>query len=116
MIGVIKSRNNSYGYKNNDSGASAIPQSVDFRTFAINVKTIVPTQKCMKIWTRNMMGRYAMAVYSFLEEYDFGAKTIILFITHGGSGASRTVDAISEPQPGALMIGTEWCEAVSNEE
>jgi hypothetical protein len=48
-----------------------------------------------------------MAVYSFLEEYDFGAKTIIPFITHGGSGASRTVDTISELQPGALMMGNE---------
>ena len=27
-----------------------------------------------------------MPVYSFLEEYDFGAKTIIPFVTHGGSG------------------------------
>lgn len=48
-----------------------------------------------------------MAVYSFLEEYDFGAKTIIPFITHGGSGASRTADTISRLQPGALMMGNE---------
>lgn len=48
-----------------------------------------------------------MPVYSFLEEYDFGAKTIIPFITHGGSGASRTVDMISQLQPGALMMGNE---------
>lgn len=44
-----------------------------------------------------------MPVYSFLEEYDFGAKTIIPFITHGGSGASRTVDTISRLQPGASV-------------
>ncbi len=44
-----------------------------------------------------------MPVYSFLEEYDFGAKTIIPFVTHGGSGASRTVDTISRLQPGALV-------------
>lgn len=48
-----------------------------------------------------------MPVYTFLEEYDFGAKTIIPFITHGGSGASRTVDTISNLQPGALMMGNE---------
>lgn len=42
-------------------------------------------------------------LYTFLEEYDFGAKTIIPFIIHGGSGASRTVDMISELQPGALI-------------
>ena len=44
-----------------------------------------------------------MPVYSFLEEYNFGAKTIIPFITHGGSGASRTVDTISRLQPGASV-------------
>ena len=44
-----------------------------------------------------------MPVYSFLEGYDFGAKTIIPFITHGGSGASRTVETISDLQPGALV-------------
>lgn len=48
-----------------------------------------------------------MAVYSFLEEYDFGAKTIIPFITHGGSGASNTIETISQLQPGALMMGNE---------
>ena len=44
-----------------------------------------------------------MPVYSFLEEYDFGAKMIIPFVTHGGSGASQTIETISEIQPGALM-------------
>ncbi|MGN0705023.1 MAG: flavodoxin, partial [Lentihominibacter sp.] len=40
-----------------------------------------------------------MPLYTFLESYDFGAKTIIPFITHGGSGASRTIDTISKLQP-----------------
>lgn len=55
----------------------------------------------------NWWGDMPMAVYSFLEEYDFGAKTIIPFITHGGSRASRTVETISQIQPGALMTGNE---------
>lgn len=42
-------------------------------------------------------------LYTFLEEYDFGAKTIIPFVTHGGSGFSRTRDTISELQPGAFV-------------
>lgn len=42
-----------------------------------------------------------MPVYTFLEEYDFGAKTIIPFVTHGGSGFSGTLGTISELQPGA---------------
>lgn len=55
----------------------------------------------------NWWGDMPMPVYSFLEEYDFGAKTIIPFITHGGSQASRTVETISQIQPGALMMGNE---------
>ena len=51
----------------------------------------------------NWWGDMPMPVYSFLEEYDFGAKMIIPFVTHGGSGASQTIETISEIQPGALM-------------
>lgn len=46
-----------------------------------------------------------MPVYTFLEEYDFGAKTIIPFVTHGGSGFSGTIETISELQPGAHVSG-----------
>lgn len=49
------------------------------------------------------LGDLPMPVYSFLEEYDFGAKTIIPFITHGGNGPSDTIEKISEIQPGALI-------------
>lgn len=49
----------------------------------------------------NWWGDLPMPMYSFLEEYDFGAKTIIPFVTHGGSGFSGTLDTISELQPGA---------------
>ncbi len=49
----------------------------------------------------NWWGDLPMPVYSFLEEYDFGAKTIIPFVTHGGSGFSDTLDTISKLQPGA---------------
>lgn len=51
----------------------------------------------------NWWGDLPQPLYTFLEEYDFEGKTIIPFITHGGSGASRTVDTISELQPGALI-------------
>lgn len=44
-----------------------------------------------------------MPIYSFLESYDFSGKTIIPFITHGGSGASKTLNSISEIQPGASI-------------
>lgn len=42
-----------------------------------------------------------MPVYTFLEEYDFGGKTIIPFVTHGGSGFSSTISTISDLQPNA---------------
>ena len=51
----------------------------------------------------NWWGDMPMPVYSFLEEYDFGSKTIVPFITHGGSGSSDTIETISEIQPGALI-------------
>ena len=44
-----------------------------------------------------------MPVYAFLEEYDFTGKTIIPFVTHGGSGFSNTVGTISALQPGATV-------------
>ena len=40
-----------------------------------------------------------MAVYSFLDEYDFTGKTIIPFCTHGGSGFSNTVATLEEYLP-----------------
>ncbi|MBO5070630.1 MAG: flavodoxin [Roseburia sp.] len=45
-----------------------------------------------------------MPLYTFLEEYDFSGKIIIPFTTHGGSGFSRTIQTISELQPGAAII------------
>lgn len=45
-----------------------------------------------------------MPLYTFLEEYDFGGKTIIPFTTHGGSGFFRTIQTISELQPDATVI------------
>lgn len=45
-----------------------------------------------------------MPLYTFLEQYDFSGKTIIPFTTHGGSGFSRTVQTISEMQPGATVV------------
>lgn len=44
-----------------------------------------------------------MPLYTFLEEYDFSGKTIIPFVTHGGSRASRTVETIAQLQPNAVV-------------
>lgn len=45
-----------------------------------------------------------MPLYTFLESYDFSGKTIIPFVTHGGSGFSRTVSTIQELQPNATVL------------
>ena len=45
-----------------------------------------------------------MPLYTFLEQTDLSGKTIIPFVTHGGSGFSRTVQTIRELQPDAAVV------------
>ena len=45
-----------------------------------------------------------MAVYSFLEEYDLSGKTVIPFVTSGGSGFSNAVSEIQSIQPDATVL------------
>lgn len=51
----------------------------------------------------NWWGDLPQPLYTFLEEYDFSGKTIIPFVTHGGSGFSGTRETISRLQPGAVV-------------
>lgn len=52
----------------------------------------------------NWWGDLPMPLYTFLESYDFSGKTIIPFITHGGSRASDTVATIAHLQPEATVL------------
>lgn len=45
-----------------------------------------------------------MAVYSFLEEYDLSGKTIVPFVTSGGSGFSNAISEIESEEPGATVL------------
>lgn len=45
-----------------------------------------------------------MAVYAFLEEYDLSGKTIIPFVTSGGSGFSKSISEIQNLQPDAEVL------------
>ncbi len=45
-----------------------------------------------------------MPLYTFFEEYDFSGKTIIPFVTHGGSGFSGTIRTIQELEPDATVV------------
>ena len=51
----------------------------------------------------NYWGTMPMAVYTFLESYDFAGKTIHPFCTHEGSGLSRTERDVQSAAPGAIV-------------
>lgn len=52
----------------------------------------------------NWWGDMPMALYSFLDEYDLSGKTILPFVTSGGSGFSRTIRTIEREEPGAEVL------------
>lgn len=43
-------------------------------------------------------------IYSFLEQYDLSGKTIVPFVTSGGSGFSNTIQTITEQEPDATVV------------
>ena len=45
-----------------------------------------------------------MAVYTFLESYNFEGKTIVPFCTHEGSGLSSTEESIAAACPDAEIL------------
>ena len=51
----------------------------------------------------NYWGTMPMAVYTFLEHYDFTGKVIHPFCTHEGSGLSQTEQDIRKAAPGATV-------------
>jgi len=53
----------------------------------------------------NWWGGLPMAVYTFLEEYDFSGKTIIPFASHEGSGLGKGPSEIAKICPGANVMG-----------
>lgn len=51
----------------------------------------------------NYCGTMPMAVYTFLEAYDFAGKTIHPFCTHEGSGLSNTIRDIQQTARGVAV-------------
>ena len=49
-------------------------------------------------------GDMPMAVYTFLESYDFSGKKIVPFCTHGGSGLSSTDQALTLACPKSEIL------------
>lgn len=52
----------------------------------------------------NWNSELPMPMYTFFEEHDFSGKTIVPFVTHGGSGFSRTIRTIEELEPDANVV------------
>lgn len=52
----------------------------------------------------NWWGDMPMAVYTFLESYDFSGKTIIPFCTHAGSGLASTKESIVDTCSSAEVL------------
>lgn len=51
----------------------------------------------------NWNAELPMPLYTFLESHDLSGKTILPFVTHGGSGFSRTIATIQSLQPEAAV-------------
>ena len=51
----------------------------------------------------NWWGDMPMAVYSFLDEVDLSGKTVIPFVTSGGSGFSNIISTIQQMEPQATV-------------
>ena len=85
-------------------GASAFLKSVDFRAFAVNVKTIALGKYLYQFGHAIWWGDLPMVVYTFLESYDFSDKTIIPFCTHEGSGLSGTARSVASTCPGVRVL------------
>ena len=52
----------------------------------------------------NWWGDMPMILYTFFEANDFSGKTIVPFITHGGSGFSSTIRTIARLEPDAKVV------------
>jgi len=52
----------------------------------------------------NWWGTFPMAVFTFLESYDFSGKTIIPFCTHEGSGMGNSEHDIKKRSPKAKLL------------
>ena len=54
----------------------------------------------------NWWGDMPQAMYTFFDTYDFSGKTIIPFVTHGGSGFSDTILSIETLEPDAEVVSS----------
>ena len=79
-------------------------KSVYFRAFAVNVKTIALKKYLYQFGHAIWWGTMPMAMFTFLESYDFAGKTVIPFCTHEGSALGRSERDIAELAPEAELL------------
>jgi flavodoxin len=49
-------------------------------------------------------GDMPMAVFTFLETYDFTGKKLVPFCANGGSGFGRSLDSLKKECPNAVIL------------
>lgn len=67
--------------------------------------TECPKKQLIYLGYPNYWGDMPMAVYTFLENFDWNGKVIHSFCTHEGSGLSGTEDRIRNTCKGATVTG-----------
>ena len=73
----------------------------DARPELVNQVTNIDEYDIVFLGYPNWWGTMPMALWTFLESYDFSGKTIIPFCTHEGSGLGRSVRDITKLSPKA---------------
>ena len=79
-------------------------KSVDFRAFAVNVKTIALGKELYQSEHAIWWGTLPQPLYTFLEEYDFSGKRILPLCTHEGSRMGSSESAIAGICPDAVLL------------
>lgn len=52
----------------------------------------------------NWWSTMPMALFTFMEQYDFSGKTIVPFVTHGGGGVANCVSDLQKTAPNAKFL------------
>lgn len=79
-------------------------QNVDYRPELATKIENMASYDMILVGYPNWWGTMPMAVFTFLEEYDFTGKTIIPFCTHEGSGLGRSVEDIKKICPSSNVL------------
>lgn len=78
-------------------------QSADARPELTNLPEDLDQYDVIFLGFPNWWGDMPMAMYSFLDSVDLSGKTVIPFVTSGGSGFSNSISAIRSMEPEATV-------------